>query len=189
MTAHQYISKKEPLRTTGVTLLIAFLVMTMSFSLATGIFTLLYSEYKLAAQEADSVRAFYMANLGLECARYWGEARDKISPPANPSYLAFSRTTGSKEIYCGGNLITFSTSRTGSGTNRKYTSSFILNNSTTECAAVSVIKSCDAGPQQLKTSILSRGRVRTGASCSVSDRVVERALEFTFIERLPSNCN
>ncbi len=180
-----------PTRTSGVTLLIAFLVMTMSFSLATGIFTLLFSEYKLSGQESDSIRAFYMANFGLECARYWGEAREQINNSANDSYRAFSRTTGAKEISCGGQTITFSTILlTGGGAPRAYTSNFILNNTSPDCAAVTVTKSCINGsPKQLQTSILSRGRVRAGASCGVADRVIERALEFTFIERLPSNCN
>lgn len=167
----------------GVTLLIAFLSMTMAFSLATGIFTLLFSEFQLAAQESDSIKAFYAANTGLECARYWdtrrGDNPGKSGNQAN--YLAFNRGNAdisNRWIHCNGQIKNLDDD--GNGGNRTF--DFVLD--TAEgCADIFVRK--DTNGQTLVTTILSRGRMRAGAGCSITDRVVERALEFTYTERLP----
>ncbi len=181
-------------RESGVTLLIAFLAMTMSFSLATGIFTLLYSEFRLAAQESDSIQAFYAANTGLECARYWDTRRDNPNTGGIESdYLAFSRVISAtspspRYIVCNrsenANQIISYIVPTGSGqSNNNRTLSFIMNTAS-GCVDVSVNKNRNSS-NILTTTILSRGRVRAGANCAISDRVVERALEFTYTERLP----
>ena len=85
-------SESFPTRTSGVTLLIAFLVMTMSFGLATGIFTLLFSEYKLGQVRLHPRFIWQMGE-----AHGIGVKREQINNSANDSYRVL-RTTSKRNI-------------------------------------------------------------------------------------------
>lgn len=178
-------TREKRLSTSGVTLLIAFLAMTMAFSLATGIFTLLFSEFQIASQESDSVKAFYAANTGLECARYWDAQRDNPNAPGvQTNYLAFSGGSGvnNRHVLCNG--ATYSLEHRGGSSDRRFHFELLMSD---RCADISIRKQTDNSTNRRITTITSRGRVRANADCSLTSRTVERALEFTYTERLPAN--
>lgn len=54
----------------GITSLVAVMVMSVALSLGVGIFQLLYAEMLLSRDQAHSVIAEYAAHAGIECALY-----------------------------------------------------------------------------------------------------------------------
>lgn len=74
----------------GIVSLFSVIFMTIAITIATGVFTLLLGEFKIAGIQRESIKAFYAADSGIECALYWELRAD-----------SFSRITDEGPIWCG----------------------------------------------------------------------------------------
>ena len=86
----------------GFVLLIAIVIATILFSIGVGLATVIFKELILAFTARESQRAFYAADTGIECIRYWdnwrGASRFNDTNPFNPGV--------SRPIECDRSVIT-----------------------------------------------------------------------------------
>lgn len=80
-----------PPQKSGFVLLIAVIISTILFSIGIGLSTVIFKELILAFTARESQRAFYAADTGIECIRYWDNWRQDVrfdevnpfNPPVN----------------------------------------------------------------------------------------------------------
>lgn len=72
-----FLQKKQSKR--GIVSLFAVVFLTIASTISVGVFTLLIGEFKLAGIQRESVKAFYAADAGIECALYWELRHDSFN--------------------------------------------------------------------------------------------------------------
>ena len=138
----------------GITLLLAIFIGSLVLTLGMGVFTLLYGEFIFSSTTKDSLKAFFAADSGIECALYW-----------DIRFNSFATSTTSA-IVCDNDTIASVGGSSG-------VSNFVVTFSDGSCTAVTVAKS-DGGD----TNITSLGQNMGDSACrSQSERVVQRGLE------------
>ena len=76
----------------GFVLLIAIIIATVLFSIGIGLATVIFKELVLAFTARESQRAFYAADTGVECIRYWDNWRNDVRfDPVNPFNIGVSQ--------------------------------------------------------------------------------------------------
>ena len=144
----------------GFTLLFSVLTASLLMVISFSVFRLTLKEAQLTTSVKDSQRAFYAADVGIECALYWDfqTVRSAFDPT----------DTSTRTIECLGVPFTV----TGNG---GPTQTFILNLTTANyCVEISIAK--QSSPTRL-TTLQSRGF----SVCDLSHpRRVERAIDVTY---------
>jgi len=144
------IFMKKPNTQSGIVSLFAVVFLTVATTISVGVFTLLIGEFKLAGVQRESVKAFYAADSGIECALYWELRGD-----------SFASTTALNNIECGEGKVEFLDTQTNMGSIDKCTLGVctneftmpLLNNACTE-----VIVEKQYVGDTLETHIESRGK-------------------------------
>lgn len=164
----------------GYTLLFAVLVSSIVLSIGISILTISKKEVLLASSARDSMLAFYSADSGMECVRYW-DVNGKVSSSTN-SGISMSCADTSDINLDHPNFMEY--------TPKVWTASSSLklgNNG--QCAVVTVTKTyaldSALGRQKIKTTIDSRGYnigwdPSTSRCDTPSPRRVERGLRLVY---------
>lgn len=90
----------------GFTLLVAIILSSVALALGLALVDIAYKQTVLASTSAQSQNAFYNADAALECALYYDQQKDFFR--TNPFGITNSA------VICNGNVVTFSSVRTGS---------------------------------------------------------------------------
>lgn len=163
----------------GYTLLFAVLVSSIVLSIGISILTISKKEVLLASSARDSMLAFYSADSGMECVRYW-DVRGTISSSTASAPQSCADTADLQLDSAGFHEYT---SKVWTAS-----SSLKLGNSG-QCAVVTVQKTYGAdaalGRQTIKTTIDSRGYNigwdNATSKCNTpSPRRVERGLRLVY---------
>jgi hypothetical protein len=157
----------------GFTIFFAMLVLGLVFGVGVAIANLSQKQVVLSYFSKQSQVAFYAADTGGECARYWDLK--------NPTQSLFLDYSGSTSLTCGGQTVTV-TNITATDP-QTFVSEFKLpivppGGITAEyayCASVTVTKNVTTG----ETSIASRGN-NLACESPLSARKVERAIAITY---------
>ena len=146
----------------GYTLLFAVLVSSLVLSVGISILNISKKEFLLASSARESTTAFYAADSGLECAKYYDDLGYFDSPTPTVGDTKCALTTITTPIVNG---------------------NFQININNSACAIISVKKTLNTTTNVLVTNIESRGYNIgwNGSSCSSpSPKRVERALYYTY---------
>lgn len=148
-----FIHKKNSQKS-GITLLVAALTASLLLAISLSIFNLTLKELIISSSGRESLRAFYAADAGAECAIYWDLQSGNY----------FSTTT-SHTISCNGQ--TFQVGGAGNNVPSVFTVNFSPDSA---CTTVSVRKN---GPDTL---IEARGY----NTCVLSSRKTERGIKVEY---------
>ncbi len=155
-------------RQAGIVILLAVLLVSIVLVVSLSLLNIVFKQLVLSATARESQLAFFAADGGHDCARYWDIFANLDSssfPLTNPVSLT-----------CGNQAIT--TSAIGNS------STFYVSFGTVErptCAAVTVTKTPTANPTIFKTRIISSGRnIACSAWDTPTNRTVERAVESSY---------
>lgn len=77
----------------GIVSLFSVIFLTIALTIATGVFSLLLGGFQIAGINRESIKAFYAADSGIECALYWELQHDSFATSTSPG--------DSREITCG----------------------------------------------------------------------------------------
>ncbi len=161
------IFKKTRNLSEGFALIFAILASSLLVSIALAIWNIASREVVFSSFGRESQLAIFAADSGAECALYWDLNRSN----------AFATSTDSpalSPLTCAGITITPTVTNEDS---RSAVNTFWLNDNSTICVAVIVLKNDPDGDGYSDTNVKSRGR----NSCSSSDQtVVERGLEISY---------
>lgn len=155
----------------GFTILFAVLVSSLVLAIGIGIINITLKEITLSSAGRESQFAFYAADSGSECARYWDNQE------------AFATTTGATGtttlLYCGGHVINSSEDvmwNVEVDEGKFATTTFRMLLPSNQCADVKVIKT-KSGDRTI-TTIDSRGY----NTCDLNSKLrLERGYRVTYI--------
>ncbi|MES2436586.1 MAG: hypothetical protein V4519_01105 [Patescibacteria group bacterium] len=162
----------------GFTIFFALLVVGLVLGVGVSISSLSQKQIVLSYFSKQSQAAFYAADTGGECARFWD-----IKNPDNPGESKFLSYNGSTSISCGNQSIVVN--RIAGTEPELFISNFKIALKNTNlssidsvysyCADVTVTKNLQTG----ETQIASRGH-NLDCNAPVSARKVERAIAITY---------